>query len=220
MNTNLLFSICGLVGGLLCCVGDMLFDFKGPGNKKLGTSKNIDSNWMNMAEWRFGASILFALVGIIGVGFGFYSIANQIYAEHSALSIVLAVTGYAGVVGGFFVHSVLCIQAVIFKRIMSGGQKNFELADHTLEGLYKTVMLPFFLMYLLLMIADICVTVAVLIRALPVPLWMALLNSVVFLLIGLLFRKLNPKKFQDLPGIIMPSLGLAMVGLIGIAALL
>ena len=79
---------------------------------------------------------------------------------------------------------------------MSGGQKNFELADHTLEGLYKTVMLPFFLMYLLLMIADICVTVAVLIRALPVPLWMALLNSVVFLLIGLLFRKLNLKNFK------------------------
>lgn len=55
---------------------------------------------------------------------------------------------------------------------------------------------------------------------LPVPKWMALLNSVVFLLIGWLFRKIDPKRFQDLPGIIMPSLGLAMVGLIGIAALL
>lgn len=37
-------------------------------------------------------------------------------------------------------------------------------------------------------------------------------------LVGVLFRKINPDKFQDLPGIIMPSLGLAMTGLIGIVA--
>ena len=41
---NLIFSIMGLVGGLLCCAGDLLFDLKGKGNKKLGASKNIDSN--------------------------------------------------------------------------------------------------------------------------------------------------------------------------------
>jgi hypothetical protein len=68
------------------------------------------------------------------------------------------------------------------------------------------------------MIADICVAVAVLSGDLSVPKWMALLNSIVFLIIGILFRKINPDKFQDLPGIIMPSLGLAMVGVIGIVA--
>lgn len=41
----LAFSLLGLIGGLLCAAGDILFDLKGPGNKKLGTSKNIDSNW-------------------------------------------------------------------------------------------------------------------------------------------------------------------------------
>lgn len=49
---------------------------------------------------------------------------------------------------------------------------------------------------------------------------MALLNSIVFLIVGVLFRKINANKFQDLPGIIMPSLGLAMVGVIGIVAYL
>lgn len=44
---NLIFSIMGLVGGLLCCTGDLLFDLKGKGNKKLGTSKNIDSKRKN-----------------------------------------------------------------------------------------------------------------------------------------------------------------------------
>ena len=39
-------------------------------------------------------------------------------------------------------------------------------------------------------------------------------------LIGVLFRKINPNKFQDLPGIIMLSLGLAMTGVIGIVVYL
>ena len=32
---NLIFSFMALVGGLLCCTGDILFDLKGPGNEKL-----------------------------------------------------------------------------------------------------------------------------------------------------------------------------------------
>ena len=36
-NMNLIFSIMGLIGGLLCCTGDVLFDLKGKGNEKLGT---------------------------------------------------------------------------------------------------------------------------------------------------------------------------------------
>lgn len=30
---NLIFSIMALIGGLLCCVGDILFDLKGKGNQ-------------------------------------------------------------------------------------------------------------------------------------------------------------------------------------------
>ena len=43
--TNMIFSILGLIGGVLCAVGDILFDLKGKGNKKLGTSGNIDSTF-------------------------------------------------------------------------------------------------------------------------------------------------------------------------------
>ena len=215
---NLIFSIMGLIGGLLCCVGDLLFDLKGKGNKKLGTSKNIDSNWSKMSEWRFGLSIIFAVLGVILLGFGFYAIANIIRENNVILSNLILITGFIGCVGGLFIHSMLCIQAVIYKRITDNGKINFELADNTLEGFYKTIIFPFMLIYCVLMIADICVAVAVLNGALSVPKWMALLNSIVFLIIGVLFRKINPDKFQDLPGIIMPSLGLAMIGVIGIVA--
>ena len=209
---NLIFSIMGLVGGLLCCTGDLLFDLKGKGNKKLGTSKNIDSNWSKMSEWRFGASIICAMFA----GFGFYAIADMIRENNIILSNLILITGFIGCIGGLFVHTLLCVQAVIYKRITDNGKTNFEIADNTLEGFYKAIMFPFFLSYCILMIADICVVIAVLSGALGVPKWMALLNSIVFLIIGVLFRKINPDKFQDLPGIIMPSLGLAMIGVIGI----
>lgn len=217
---NLIFSIMALIGGLLCCVGDVLFDLKGKGNKKLGTSKNIDSNWSKMAEWRFGLSIIFAMFGVILLGFGFYAIGDMVRKNDIILSNWIFVTGFIGCIGGLFVHSLLCIQAVIYKRITDNGKRNFELADNTLEGFYKTIMFPFFLTYAVLMIADICIAIAVLNGILGVPRWMALLNSIVFLLIGMLFRKINPDKFQDLPGIIMPSLGLAMIGVIGIVAVM
>ena len=215
---NLIFSIMALIGGLLCCVGDLLFDLKGKGNEKLGTSKNIDSNWSKMSEWRFGLSIIFAMWGVILIGFGFYAIADMIRENNVILSNLILITGFIGCIGGLFIHSMLCVQAVIYKRITDNGKTNFELADNTLEGFYKTIIFPFMLIYCVLMIADICVAVAVLNGALGVPKWMALLNSIVFLIIGVLFRKINPNKFQDLPGIIMPSLGLAMIGVIGIVA--
>lgn len=217
---NLIFSIMSLVGGLLCCTGDVLFDLKGKNNEKLGTSKNIDSNWSKMSEWRFRASIICAMFGVILVGFGFWAIASMIREKDIILSNIILITGFIGCTGGLFVHALLCIQAIIYKRITDNGKTNFEIADNTLEGLYKAIMFPFFLLYCFLMIADISVVVAVLSGALGVPKWMALLNSIVFLIIGVVFRKINPDKFQDLPGIIMPSLGLAMIGVIGIVACL
>ena len=217
---NLIFSIMGLVGGLLCCTGDVLFDLKGKGNEKLGTSKNIDSNWSKMAEWRFGLSILCAMFGVILIGFGFYAIADMIRDNDLLLSNLILIIGFIGCVGGLFIHSMLCVQAIIYKRITNNGKKNLKIADNTLEGLYKAILPPFMILYCVLMITDICIMIAVLNGSLGVPKWMALLNSIVFLIIGVLFRKINPNKFQDLPGIIMPSLGLAMTGVIGIVAYL
>ena len=173
-----------------------------------------------MSEWRFGLSIIFAMFGVILLGFGFYAIGDIVRENNEILSNIILITGFIGCTGGLFVHSMLCVQAVIYKRITDNGKTNFELADNTLEGFYKTIIFPFILGYSVLMIADICIAIAVLNGALGVPRWMALLNSIVFLFIGMLFRKINPDKFQDLPGIIMPSLGLAMTGVIGIVAYL
>ena len=88
---NIIFGILGIAGGILCAVGDMLLDLKGKGNRKLGTSVNIDSNWLNMSYWRFGASILVAFLGGALIGFGFYSLVSQMNDVSSGMAAVTAV---------------------------------------------------------------------------------------------------------------------------------
>lgn len=215
---NMIFSILGLLGGILCAVGDILFDFKGKDNQKLGTSGNIDSNWINMSYWRFGASILVAFIGDALLGFGFCSLVSQMKAVNSVLATVTAVCGYVSVIAGFFIHTVLCIQPIIYKKIME--TDNFKLADDTLEAYYKAVLPPFLLGYVFMLVATVCVIVAILTGSLDVPKWFVLLNPFVFLLLGVSLRKIKPEWFYDLPGIILPSLGMGMFGLIGIVSLL
>ena len=210
----LVFSILGMLGGLLCCVGDVLFDLKGKGNQKLGTSKNIDSNWLKMADWRFGLSIALALIGDAFVGLGFYSIGMQIAKTHSILGYLTLGFGYFGSIAGIFIHSFVCIQALIYKGAMIHG--DLKIADDILEKLYKQITPTFFAGYITLMIPTVTVIIAILNGALDVPKICVLLNPIFFLIFGVTCRKIDPVKFQDLPGIIMPSFGLAMFGLIGI----
>ena len=112
------FSLLGLIGGLLCATGDILFDLKGPGNKKLGTSKNIDSNWIKMSDWRFGWSIALALVGDALVCLGFYSLGMQIAASRPVLGYLTLGFGYFGCFAGILIHSLCCLQALIYKGAM------------------------------------------------------------------------------------------------------
>ena len=214
----LIFSVLGLIGGLLCCTGDILFDLKGKGNEKLGTSKNIDSNWLKMADWRFGLSIALALIGDALVGLGFYSIGMQIAETHSILGHLTIGFGYFGAMAGIFIHAFLCVQALIYKGAMIHG--NLQIADDILEKIYKQIMPTFLLGYATLLVPTVLVIIAILNGALDVPKVCVLLNPIVFLIIGTTCRKIDPVKFQDLPGIIMPSFGLSMFGLIGILNLI
>lgn len=217
---NVVFGFLGLAGGILCAIGDILFDLKGKGNKKLGTSGNIDSNWMKMPYWRFGASILVAFFGDVLIGFGFYPLVIQISEKSGTLAAVTAVCGYVSVVAGFFVHTVLCLQAIIYKKIMDADANNFKLADDTLEAYYKAVLPPFFIGYGFILVAAVCVIIAILKGFLDVPKWFVLLNPFVFLIIGVSLRKIKPDWFYDLPGIIMPSLGMGMFGIIAVVGML
>lgn len=211
------FSVLGLIGGLLCAAGDILFDLKGKGNQKTGPGGNVDTNWIKMADWRFGASIICAFFGDIFVMLGIYSLGMQIAEKNQTLGYVTAIFGCAGTVGGILIHNALCIQPLIYKRLMEANRP--ELVDSVLKTLYKAIVFPFFFGYLLLMTPGVTSVIAILTGCLDVPKWFVFLNPIVFMIIGITLRKINPKLFQDLPGIIMPSMGLAMTGVMGIVNL-
>ncbi len=212
------FSVLGLIGGLLCAAGDILFDFKGRGNEKTGPGGNVDTNWIHMADWRFIASIICAFFGDIFAMLGLYSLGMQIADEKPVLGCVTAIAGCAGTVGGVLIHTTLCLQPLLYKRLMEAGHP--ELIDSVLTSLYKAIAFPFFFGYILLMTPAVTTIIVIVTGSLDVPMWFVLLNPLVFLPVGILFRKMNPVLFQDLPGIIMPSIGLAMLGLTGIVNLM
>ncbi len=70
------------------------------------------------------------------------------------------------------------------------------------------------------MTSGMCGIITILAGYLSVPKWFVLLNSIVFMIFDMTLRKINPKLFNDLLGIAMPSLGLGMIGLIGIVNLM
>ena len=216
---NLIFAILGIFGGIIAGTGDMLLDLKGKGNEKLGTSKNIDSNWLKMSEWRFRASVICGLIGCPLGGLGYISLANQIEPADYTLAFVFKMATFVGTMGGFFIHTFLSVQPIIYKRIMK--TKQFELADDVLEGLYAAIKIPFFLLYLILaFVPTACMIIAIFNGFLDVPKWMVLMNPIVTTIIGWILRAVNKDVFYDMPAIIMSNVGVVLMCVVSVVNIL
>ncbi|MFI3177042.1 MAG: DUF6796 family protein [Eubacteriales bacterium] len=219
MELNLVYSIMGLLGGITCAIGDILLDLKGKGNVPMGKSSIINSNWIKMANVRFKISIVLGFFGSFLCSLGLYSLSRQIQGQHEVLAEVLLLIAIIMGMTGFFVHTFCCIAPITYKAVISG--EDFELADHTIEALFGAVKILFFVLYLFIMLVPTGITIyCILSGLLHVPTWFVILNPVVFLILGVLVRKICPRYCYDLPGICMPSLGVGMFGLIGIVNLM
>lgn len=219
MELNLVYSIMGLLGGITCAIGDLLLDLKGKDNVKLNESLFIESNWTKMANERFKISIILGFFGSFMCSFGVYSIARQIFAQNENLAEVLFIVTILLAMTGFFVHTFCCIVPITYKAIMKG--ENFELANDTIEAIFDAIKILFFVLYAFILLVPTGIIIYCILNGLlSVPNWFVLLNPIVFLIIGVLARKISPKYCYDLPGIVMPSLGIGMFGLIGIINLI
>jgi hypothetical protein len=117
----------------------------------------------------------------------------------------------AGSLGGIFIHATICYLPIIYKAISEQG--NEALAELAVNRLYEAVMIPFFALYLsLVAVPSVILIVAILRKQLRVPKWFVVMNPLVFLMVGVSFRLINPVVFADFPGIVMPSLGLGAIG--------
>jgi hypothetical protein len=210
---NYIFGLLGLSGGILCAIGDMFLDLKGADNKKMGKYKFMDSNWINMSEWRFRASILLAAAGVPLYFLGATSMARQLADIDLYFGLTFWIVMMIGSIGGFFIHAFLCCIPIIYKSMIK--QAGFELTEEVINRIYHAIKIPFFVMFILLVgVSSIMLFIAKAAGYLSIPSITLILTPLPLLMIGVLLRFIKGKWFHDLPGIVMPSMGLGMIGLL------
>jgi len=206
-----ILGLLGMTGGILCAIGDMLFDMKGTDSDKLGKYKLMESNWVRMPLWRFKLSILLAAVGVPLYVLGFISMAMQI--SNRTLSIAFGTISCLGALGGIMIHTMCCIYPILYKSLKK--HLSIEAFEEGLKASYDAIKIPFvFYFTCLVIIPSILLEVAIIRGYLQLPVWCALLTSVPFMIVGITLRLIKKEWFNDLPGIIMPSMGISMVGLL------
>lgn len=208
---NLLFGILGFVGGILCAIGDMLFDLKGNNSVKLGKYRLLESNWDNMSIERFKASILFASIGVPLYVLGFISMARQISSE--TVAIAFGTISCTGALGGIMIHTICCIYPILYKTLSK--HTDFDVIEESINVTFDAIKIPFVLYFTcLVIIPSILLEYAIIRGYLQLPAWCTLLTALPFMIVGIGLRCIKKEWFNDLPGIIMPSLGISMVGLL------
>lgn len=212
---NEIMAVTGIIGGLLCAVADCLLDIKGSDNQKLGKGGYIESKWSSMAPWRFIVSGILAMFAVPMYTCGFLALTNCFGLAYNAFAIALKAIFCCGAMGGFMIHTFLCLMPTIYRDITE--ESSFDLAEKVISDAFRQIMVPFVALYsMLVIIPAIGIVYAILSGILPVPVWYILLNPVVFQLVGLLLRRTKLKCFADVPSICAASLGLAMYGAIAL----
>lgn len=210
---DFVFGILGIIGGLFCAIGDVLFDLKGKNNIKSGPANIMDSNWQIMSEWRFSASILVAALGVPLYLFGLLGMTNQLAQSNETVATTFLVFSVVGASGGLFIHASVCLMPIIYKTLTRNGV-NKDIIETICARIYNVVKIPLVIMFFSLVIATSTTLIYAIIRGyLNVPFMFVILNPLGLMLIGWMFRLINKRVFSDLPGIIMPSIGIAMIGL-------
>ena len=215
MNWYLLFGVCGVLGPCLCMVGDLLLDWKGPDNQKLGKYGIIDSAWDRMAANRFRHSITAAGLGAPLAILGFVAMAHELARANPTYGAIYFMAAVLGGGGGLFIHAFICLLPILYKKLQP--DHGFDYAESVINLVYESVRLPFWGLYLLLVGVTSVMTIAALVLGyLDLSRWFVLLTPPVLLLAGGVLQKLFPRACCDLPMVITPSLGLAMMSLMAV----
>ncbi len=214
-----ILAIIGILGGIICSISDCLLDLKGSENKQLGNMKYIESSWETMSQKRFFLSGILVMFAVPMLTCGFIALMMTIYDSNQTLSIVLSIIFMLGAMGGFMIHTVLCLAPTIYQITIK--KSNFELAEELLDKIFKQIMIPFITLYsLAVIVPSIAIIILIITNILPLPLWCILLNPVIFQIIGILLRRTKVKIFIDAPSIFAASLGLGMYGVLALMMLM
>lgn len=219
MNWYLLFGVCGVLGPCLCMVGDLLLDWKGPDNQKLGKYGIIDSAWDRMAANRFRHSITAAGLGAPLAILGFVAMAHELARANPTYGAIYFMAAVLGGGGGLFIHAFICLLPIVYKKIRP--DHGFDYAESVINTLYESVKVPFWVLYMLLVVIPCFMVIAALaLGYLDLSRWFILLTLPPLMILSGVLRKLFPKACCDLPMVITPSLSLALTSLMAVLNML
>lgn len=215
----LIFAILGALAGPVMAVGDMLLDLKGKDNKQYGKLSLINSAWNHMNEKRFRQSIVLAMFGTPMQAMGMLSMAKVLSESNTGFALAFFVVCLFGITGSFFIHTVICLFPVIYKNMITN--HTLEETDAVINSVYHAVSIPFWIQYCALVaFPGFFIIAALFLGYLPLSPLFGLITAPVLTLFGLTLRKLFPNIFYDLPGIVMPSLGVGSIGLLALLSMI
>jgi len=118
-----------------------------------------------------------------------------------------------GALGGIMIHTMCCIYPILYKTLKR--HLSIEAFEEGLNASFDAIKIPFvFYFVCLVIVPSILLETAIIRGYLQLPAWCALLTSVPFMIVGITLRLVKKEWFNDLPGIIMPSMGISMIGLL------
>lgn len=213
--SNTVLAILGIIGGILCAIGDLFLDLKGADNKKLGNMKIIDSKWEEMSHFRFVTSTLIGMVAIPMYCCGILALGNVVGEKASTFATVFKVVTIIGAMGGFLIHTFLNLCPTMYQIIKK--EASFELAEKVINATFRQIYVPFFTLYAMLVIIPAGMIIyGIVAGIISAPIWCVCLNPVVFQIVGLGFRATKLKCFIDAPSCCAASLGLAAYGMLAL----
>lgn len=218
MNTTIILAVVGMVGGCLCAIADLFLDLKGADNKKIGKLKVIDSKWEVMPHYRFVVSTVLAMFAVPMYCCGALAISRILEDTIPTFATAFKAITIIGAMGGFMIHTFLNMCPTIYQIVKKGA--TFELAEETINAVFRQIYVPFFTCYTMLVIIPAgMMIIAILTGMVDAPLWCICLNPIVFQIVGWLLRATKLKCFIDAPSCCAASLGLASYGLLAMILL-
>ena len=212
---NTVLAIIGIIGGLMCAVGDLFLDLKGAENEKKGKLKVIDSMWEVMPHYRFVTSTILAFFAVPMYCCGILALGNIMHPQNEMFTMAFKAIALIGAMGGFMIHTFLNLCPTVYQIVKK--DSSFELAEKVINSIFRQIYFPFFTGYIMLVIIPAGMIVySVLTGIISAPWWGIFLNPVVFQIVGLLLRATGLKCFIDAPSCCAASLGLASYGLLAL----
>jgi len=197
-----IMGIAATLSALLISIADFLLEY----SPEYGVSNQIvEPEWYAMPEWRFSTSIYLCAFLIPFYIPGFWLLYKSIRINSQRLAALLFILfSYGVIMGSPLIHSSMCMNPLIYKF---GLAKNLSPAvlEEFIGSKLTSVIFPVFISHYLItwIIAPLILFIYIIRGKSVFKRWVAFVNPLVFLIIGMLGLIVLPDLFKYLtPGAI------------------